>query len=317
MTRLTPITSTFVAKDGLEIFAYRWQPENADTVRGVLQLVHGSLEHVFRYQHFVEKLVGAGYAVYANDIRGHGQTATRSGLFSYFSDQRHGWELAVDDLGVVTEDLKKQWPELPVFIFGHSMGSILVRDYVSQRGEEFRGALITGTGRAKSFLLYPGLLLAKLFALFGKKRPSPILHFLIYGALNRAVENPTTDYDFLSRDAAEVQKYIDDRLSGHTATVDYAHEMARGVIRAHASSTFTGTPRDLSLFFFSGLADPVGGPQAKYVREAEAAYRQAGVRDVTTKLYPGARHELLNETNKEEVMADVIQWLDARTDGGP
>jgi alpha-beta hydrolase superfamily lysophospholipase len=303
---------TFKAKDGLEIVSFKWLPENPENARAVFSLVHGSLEYAGRYEHFIRFLTDAGFIVYAHDIRGHGKTAEKSGEFVYFSEQPNGWELAVEDVHTVTKQIQLDFPGLPVFIFGHSMGSMLVRDYISQHGSDLKGAIICGTGRATPLLMYSGLLVAKLFSLTGKKRESGFLHQLIYGELNKPIENPQTDFDFLSRDPVEVQKYIDDPWCGRMTRVEYALELVRGVIRINRAAAYENTPTTLPLFLISGEKDPVGGPDGQYVKEVAQAYEKAGVESVITRLYKGARHELVNETNRDEVMGDIAEWLNAR-----
>jgi alpha-beta hydrolase superfamily lysophospholipase len=160
--------------------------------------------------------------------------------------------------------------------------------------------------------MYSGLLVAKIFSLTGKKRESAFLHQLIYGELNKPIENPKTDFDFLSRDPEEVQKYIDDPWCGRMTRVEYALELVRGVIRINRAAAYDGAPDELPIFLISGAEDPVGGPGGQYVREVADAYRNAGGQNVSIKLYEGARHELINELNRDEVMADIVQWMDGQ-----
>jgi alpha-beta hydrolase superfamily lysophospholipase len=305
-------TYFFTSRDGLEIAAFKYLPEKPENAKAVFNLVHGSLEYSRRYEHFIRRLLDNGYIVYAHDIRGHGETAEKSGEFVFFSEQPNGWEQAVDDIHTVTNQIRSDFPDLPIFIFGHSMGSMLTRDYISQYGRELNGAILCGTGRATPLLMYSGLLVAKIFSLTGKKRESAFLHKLIYGELNKPIENPKTDFDFLSRDPAEVQKYIDDPWCGRMTRVEYALELVRGVIRINRAAAYEGTPDELPIFLVSGARDPVGGPDGQYVREVGNAYQQAGGQHVSIKLYEGARHELVNELNRDEVMADIIQWMDGR-----
>lgn len=303
-------TYTFKAKDGVEIAVYKWLPGRVEEARAVVQLVHGSLEYALRYEPFVRSLLSEHTIVYAHDIRGHGKTAEESGDWVYLSDQPNGWELAIDDIYTITCQIQADFPDLPIFIFGHSLGSLMVRDFISQYGQEVRGVLLVGTGRATPRLvLYSGLILAKLLMLAGRKRESPLAHRLICGELNKAMENPRTDYDFISRDPTVVQEYIDDPQCGLTITVELAHEMVRGFIRISNPEAFANTPQDLPILLLSGTADPMGAPEGRHVLDVAEAYRRAGVKDVLVKLYDGARHELLNELNKDEVIDDMVQWL--------
>lgn len=299
-------TYTFTASDNIEIYVYKWVPAQ---VKGIVQLVHGSVEHAMRYTHFADYLNKAGFAVYAPDLRGHGQTGEKSKQFNIFSHQENGWQLAIDDLFDLTKQIQAEHPDQPIFLFGHSMGSFLARDYISQHGNLLKGAILSGTGRSTPLLTYAGIGLAKLMKLGGRNRVTPFLHQMIYGELNKQMENPRTDFDFLSRDPDLVDAYIADPWCGQTVTVEYAHEMAMGVLRINKQEAFASTPKTLPIYLFSGANDPVGGPGASFVGEVANAYRKSGVQDVEMKLYENGRHEMLNETNKEEVMADVVAWL--------
>ncbi len=303
-------TYTFQAKDNLEIYAYKWIPST--TPVAVLQLVHGSVEHLMRYEPFAERLVREQIVFYGMDLRGHGQTAEKADQMNLFSKQPNGWQLAIDDIYTQTQQILSDFPGLPVFIFGHSMGSLLVRDVISQFGDSYQGAILSGTGRATPLLTYVGLALAKVFMLFNREKTNPFLHNLIYGELNNKIDNPRSDYDFLSRDPSVVDAYIADPWCGQIVTTEYAHELVRGVLRINQARAYQETPKSLPIYLFSGAEDPVGGEEGVYVNEVAQAYQEAGVQDVQVKLYPGARHEMLNELNRDRVMADIIAWLRQR-----
>lgn len=301
-------TVTFTTPDNIEVYVYKWIPNE---VKAIVQLTHGAIEHAMRYTQFAERLSEEGYAVYALDLRGHGQTGEKSNQPNIFSKEPNGWLKIIDDLRTLTKQIQVDFPDRPIFLFGHSMGSFLARDYISRHGELFQGVILSGTGRAAPLLTYAGIGLAKLMMLGGRHNPSPFLHQMIFGELNKQVQNPRTDYDFLSRDPAEVDAYIADPWCGRTVTVEFAHEMVSGVLWINKKQAFAQTPNDLPIYLYSGMEDPVGGPKASFVGEVAEAYRRAGVQDVSMKLYEDARHEMLNELNREEVMDDVVAWLDA------
>lgn len=305
-------TSTFVSSDAMRITQYHWRP--ADAPKAILHIIHGSIEHAQRYDRFARFLNAHGYLVTAIDQRGHGQTGVDNDALAIFSHQDDGWHLSLEDLHSVNQTLEREYPDLPRYMLGHSMGSFLVRHYVGIHGYSVQGAIIMGTGRASRWLTQTAQLVAKLLKRIGdKKRLTPFMHNLIYSPLNKAIDNPKTDYDFLSRDVDEVQKYIDDPLCGYTISVDYAHEMATGLITINDPQFIAQTRTDLPLLFVSGEADPVGGEKGSLVREVAQMYQASGNASVTVKLYEGARHEILNETNRDEVMADLLAWLDALT----
>lgn len=301
-------TFTFTASDNIDIYVYKWVPEQ---VKAVVQIVHGAVEHAKRYDEFAKYLNEAGYAVYATDHRGHGQTGTKSNQFNLFSQETNGWLLAIEDLVNLTNQIKVEHPDLPLFMFGHSMGSFLTRDYISQRGTLVQGVILSGTGYTPPLMSNAGIGLAKILMLRGRDRPSNILHHLIFGELNKQMDNPRTDYDFLSRDPALVNAYINDPWCGQTVTAEYAHEMLTGIARINRPQAFADTPKTLPIYLFSGVNDPVGGTNASGVHKVTDEYQRAGIQDLSLKLYENGRHEMLNEINKEEVMADVVAWLNA------
>ncbi len=309
-------TCTLEASDGLPIFVYKWLPGDGNTPRAVLQIAHGSVEHAGRYEHFAAFLVGHGFAVCANDHRGHGRTAGSVENLSYFSDRDDGWDLVVEEMHRLTLHIKAAHPGRPVFLLGHSMGSLLAREYNVRYGGEIDGVLLSGTAGGPALLVKTAKLLARcMMRIPGRRRPSPFLHGLLYGGLNRKIKDTKTDFDFLSRDETEVRKYIDDPFCGHTITPEYAYQLASGMDRLYKPESFSRVPDDLPVLFFSGENDPVGGKKGKDVETAYRNYLKAGVKDVTLKLYPGARHELINEINREEVYNDVLDWMNARVEG--
>ncbi len=300
-------TFWFEAVDDLDLFTYKWSPETAP--KALLLLVHGSVEHAFRYKHFAEKLTSAGFLVYAPDMRGHGKTAEKTGLFSYMAD-KNGWELTVQDLKKLSDHMEELHPDLPLFIFGHSMGSFLVRDYISRFGNQTIAAIITGSTLGKPILAKAGLILSSIIRLFkDQKSKSKLFHNMLYGKLNDEVPNPNTDVDFISRDVQEVGKYVEDSMCGCTVTIEYAAQLALGSLNTAKPETFRNTPDNLPIYILSGTNDPVGGKKAKDVVALVEQFQKYGSKGVELKLYEGARHELVNEINKEEIMQDIILWM--------
>ena len=300
------------ASDGLEIVVHRWLPAKPGQPRAAVQLVHGSVEHAMRYEHFARALVEAGFCVYANDHRGHGKTADLNGRKFYFSDESNGWDLAVEDLGLVARRMRADQGDLPTFIFGHSMGSFMVRHYLVNAAVPLSGAIICGTVKAIPPLKPVRQLLRLLAALGAKRRATPFFHKAIFGTLNKAIENAKTRADFITRDRAEIEKYLADPYCQGDITYDYAHHLIVGIIDADKRRIYEGTPRELPLLIISGGADPCAGKNAAGVEGVARAYRQAGTRDLTLRLVPGARHEIINELEKDQTIGFMIDWIKAR-----
>jgi len=302
-------TFTFTASDGSGIFCRRWLPEPAAHVRGAVMIVHGMAEHSLRYDAFARSLTARGLAVYAQDLRGHGHTAEGRENLGYFAES-NGWELVVDDLKILSDRIRTDHPQEPFFLFGHSMGSFLARDFMARYGERLWGAILSGTAAHPGFLGMMGRLAARAQArIRGSKSPSPLLDKLSFGNYAKAFAPARTAFDWLSRDPEQVDRYIRDPLCGFICSAGFFVDMLSGLIRVNRADHFAGVRKDLPLLMISGSRDPVGS-FGKGVRKVHDAYKLAGVGDLTLMLYDQGRHEMLNEINRERVVADVIQWID-------
>jgi len=295
---------TFKDADGVEISYRRWLPEG--DARAIVQIAHGACEHSLRYERFATFLTGRGYAVYANDHRGHGVTAQATGVGKAGP---RGWEGMVDDLrefgGVARADLG----ELPLVLFGHSMGSFLSQIFAQRYGSEIDGLVLSGSSGGMEGL-DESIGALKAFVDGGAaEEPVPVL-----GPLNADFEPARTPSDWLSRDEAEVDKYEADPMCGSRAplTVGFVLDMLEHGKDAWAPAAEGRIPKQLPILFITGEADPVS-QRGKTVHELSDRYRAAGIADVTALFYPDARHELLNEINRDEVQADVAAWLDRIT----
>lgn len=300
-------TLTTTASDGTSLHTYRWLPDGAP--KAVVQIAHGMAEHAGRYARFAEALTGAGYAVYANDHRGHGHTAPVGPDHGYFAD-KHGFATVVTDLHALTDVARSENPGLPIFLFGHSMGSFLARAYAAEYGSELAGLVLSGTAGDQGALGKVGRAIAATESkLRGRRHVSPVMDKLSFGQYNAAFKPARTNFDWLSRDRAEVDKYVADPLCGNTFTSGFYVDLLDGLSHIHNPATTAKVPKGLPIHLVSGSKDPVGN-NTKGVEHVARQYREAGVASVTTRYYLEGRHELLNETNREEVTRDLIAWLD-------
>ncbi|MEO6999381.1 MAG: lysophospholipase [Terracoccus sp.] len=297
---------TLTTADGTEIFVHRWLPDGH--VKAVVQIAHGLAEHSGRYARFAQRLTDHGYAVYANDHRGHGKTSGGRALFA----EREGWSRVVDDMASVTRRAKDEQPGLPVFLLGHSMGSFLSRAYAAEHGSEIAGLVLTGTAGSAGALGRVGVAVASTQArLRGHARPSGLMNTLSFGQYNSAFKPARTDFDWLSRDPDEVDKYINDPDCGFVLSAGGYRDMLSGLAAVNTDRVVARVPKHLPVHLASGDQDPVGG-NGKGVTAVTEQLRRAGVEDVTLTLWPGGRHEILNETNRDEVEQEIVDWLDAR-----
>lgn len=300
---------SFPSHSGLcDIFVQSVAPMDFDDVKGIVQISHGMAEHSNRYAEFAGMLAEQGYAVFASDHLGHGASVADGNAYGYFGE--NGAESLVADLHEVTEIAKSKYPGAPVYLFGHSMGSFLARAYTAKYGAELNGAIFCGTSGTNA-AASGGIFLANyLIKRSGEKYRSQFLDSLAFGSYNKRTEKKTK-FDWLSRDEEAVQKYLDDDLCGFMFTVNGFKTLFTLLKEISAKSWYNAVPQTLPMLVISGEADPVGD-YGKGVRQMYKDLKKSGHRFVTMKLYPDARHELLNEINRDEVYADISAWLAAR-----
>lgn len=279
-----------------------WAP--AASPRAAVQILHGMAEHIGRYERMAKALSAQGFLVAGRNHRGHGQGAERLGCFA----DRDGWDAILNDAREVSLDIKKRYPGTPFFVLGHSMGSFLAREYAMRYGNEMQGLILSGTGFYGRPLCAAGRLMAKLSP---KKKPAGFVNNIAFAGNNKPFAPGRTGFEWLSRDENEVDKYVADPLCGFCFTGSAFADFFGGLLALTDESRLQSMPKDLPVYFMSGDHDPVGQMGAGVKKVAEQ-FRRAGMKDVTVKLYPGARHELFNEINRDEVTADLAAWLSAR-----
>lgn len=294
--------------DGESLLVRVWLPEGPP--RAVLMVSHGMAEHSGRYRQVAETLARDGWAVYAHDHRGHGGTAREPGRAGRFP-ARDGWNVVVEDLHRVRALVTRRHRGLPVFLLGHSMGSLIARDFAIRWSPQIDGLVVSGTLAPLGPRRRPSEALASVVVhLGGTARPSVLLDELSLGGYARSVPDARTDTDWLSRDSAEVDAYRADPWCGFTCSAGLFRDVLSGQVRVEDPG-LVGLVRDgLPVLVTSGGQDPVGCGELGARRTAEQ-YRRAGVGDVTVRIWPGARHELLHETNRSETIGFVRDWLDA------
>ena len=297
------------SRDGIhQLHVVMWIPEGK--VRAVLQISHGMVEYVDRYEEFAAYANQAGIVVVGNDHLGHGDTVRSEKEYGYFC-KSHMSATVVADLHRVTIATKKRYPGVPYYIMGHSMGSFIARNYLCRYGSGIQGMIIMGTGNLSKSLLGTSKFVAAVNGFFcGDKSVGKTINKLAFGAYNKAIENPKTNVDWLTKDEDIVEKYILDEKCGFTFTVNGFKCMFELILRAQNEKNFASIPRKIPVFFISGEEDPVGG-YGEGVIEAKNALVKAGLENVSMKLYPNDRHEIINETDKEVVYNDIYEWLES------
>ena len=287
-----------------KIHAIKWIPENE--VKGILQVAHGMLEHIDRYDNFANFMASNGIVVAGNDHLGHGSSVLSEEDRGFFS-QVDGNKTVIEDIRVLSEILKEEYRDLPFFILGHSMGSFLLRQYISIYND-LDGALIVGTGFQPYALVKSGLLICKVMATFkGWRYRSKFVNQLAIGGNNKHFEPSKTKSDWLTRDEQIVDDYIKDKRIDFIFTLNAFYYMFKGMLYLYHKDYMNKVPKNLPIILLSGGQDPVGN-FGKDVRKLYDAYK-IRVTDVTINLYNDDRHEILNELDKENVYEDILNWI--------
>lgn len=282
-----------------------WKGEG--TPKAVLQLVHGMAEHIDRYDAPARALAEAGFVVVGHTHLGHGGKADTLGHFG----KEHGWQNLIDDVHSLRIATQSYYPGVPYFILGHSMGSFVTRCYLMEHSEGLAGAILSGTGYFSHGKVTSGLAVSNLVCLFGgAEKPSPLINKLAFSSSNKAFAPARTDFDWLTRRNDVVDQYMDDPFCGFLFTGAGYRDMFRGLRRLNHVKDLSLVRKDLPILLFSGDHDPVGA-MGTGVNKVAQQFRDAGVKDVTVKLYEGGRHEMFNEENAAEVYADVAAWVNA------
>lgn len=300
-------TFTFKDPDGVDIFVYKWLPES-ENIKGIVQIAHGMAETAARYERFARFLTERGYAAYANDHRGHGKTAKSVDEVGYIGEDGFNW--MVKDMKQLNEIILKEYPDKPLFLFGHSMGSLLGQRYISIYGDSIKGVILSGTCGNQGMMLNLGISLAKMeLRKKGARAKSERLDRLTFGSYNKGIKALVTKFDWLSRDKDEVDKYIKDPYCGGVFTTGFFYDFFIGCKEIHKKENMQRIPKELPIYIFSGMKDPVGR-YCKTVKWLINEYKNIGIKDVSYKFYEDGRHEMLNEINRDEVMNNVVLWLD-------
>jgi len=276
----------FAFKSGdIDVACYRWKATAAPV--GILQIAHGMGEHALRYGPVAEFFTPAGFHVYANDHRGHGRTAKdKAGLGDFGAG---GWDALVDDMMTLSARARAEAPGLPLVLLGHSMGSFAAQQYALDRSKEIDGLALSGSTAFDTL------------GIDGEREVD-------LTAINAAFEPARTPFDWLSRDEKEVDAYIADPLCGFGVNQASTRSMAMSLKRTADPASLARIRKDLPIYILAGDADPVNG-KLEGLKLLAQRYRTAGLRDVTERYYAGGRHEVFNETNRDEVMADLLGWV--------
>lgn len=301
----------FPSKDGnTEIHTIEWKPEGE--VRAVLQICHGMVEYIKRYDEFAQFLCKKGFYVVGNDHLGHGKSVQSKSEYGFF-EKKYGNACVLGDIHTLRQRTVKKYPEMPYFMLGHSMGSSLLRQYIQMYGNGLSGVVLMGvvTDHRRSSLLFVKQLCRLMAAVRGWHYRSRMVDELVTGSFNKKFKPSVTRADWITSDKEHLDAYVTDPLCSFMFTVNAYYSMMAGMLGMQKKENISMIPKSLPVLFVSGAEDPVGN-FGKGVRKVCEIYKSAGLRDVSLKLYEGDRHEILNETNREQVYQELYEWFEEK-----
>lgn len=298
---------TFKGEEGLDIYTYKWEDENIKKPKAVIQIAHGMAETAQRYETFAKVLTKNGYIVYINDHRGHGKTAKIIENVGHLAEKEE-FRCLVEDMYTLTNIIKKENEDLPIYLFGHSMGSFASQRYIMDYSNNLSGLILCGSNGKQGIILnLAHLIINREIKKYGRRSKSNKINNLIFGG-EIIRRNEKTKFDWLSRDKEQVEKYINDPFCGVVCSCGFFYDLVQGLKEIEDKENLKKVPLDIPIYIISGDKDPIG-KNGKGVLRLRDRYIKLGVKDVTCKLYKDGRHELLNEINREEVFEDIICWL--------
>lgn len=299
---------TYDSRDNItKIHAIRWVPQKGE-IKGVIQIVHGMVEHIDRYDEFARFLTEKGFVVVGNDHLGHGESINDEKNRGYFC-KKDGATVLVRDVHRLKKLTQKAFPGKPYFILGHSMGSFITRKYMMEYGKGIDGAIIMGTGSKPDWLLSLGIGFTRVLTMIhGENYRSNYINNRAFGSYNKRFLPARTSHDWLTKEAAKVDEFEQDSRNDFIFSLNAYETLFRIIKYIQKEENFENVPRELPLFLVAGEDDPVGdfGEGVKKVYEQ---YKKLGYQNIAMKLYPEDRHEILNETDREIVYQDISNWV--------
>ena len=300
----------FKDKEGVNISYYKWTPD-IENVRGVIQIAHGMTETAIRYDYFAKRLCEKGYVVYAHDHRGHGDTAKTREDLGYIADN-DGFYWMINDIKELTDIIKQENKGKKLMLFGHSMGSFLSQRYFQLYGNDIDALILSGSNGKPKNITKLGAIVARIeMKIKGRKAKSKLMDKLSFGGFNKNFKPNRTEYDWLCSVEEEIDKYIEDEKCGFICSTSFYYDLIKGLWDIHKKENLRSMPKDIPIYIFAGDKDPVGY-FGEGIVNLYKTFKSIGIKDVEYKLYKNGRHEMLNENNKDEVIFNIIKWLDSK-----
>ena len=299
--------------DGTEISVNRWIPEENENIKAVVVFSHGMQEHALRYDRIGSEFAAQGYLFSAHDHRGHGKTAyyaeaNGTGMFGKLAD-KNGFEKVTSDLDEIISEVKKDYPGKKVVLFGHSFGSIIAQNYIEQHGDRISACILCGTTGPTGKALIGKIFTSIECALHGKSYKSEFCQNIAFGSYNKKFKAENDPLSWLSKSQANRMMYRNDSWCGGISTVSVFNDLSCGLLKIHRAGNIRKIPAELPVLAIYGSDDPVGG-YGKSIEKLLEIYRKNGMKNVSSKIYDGDRHEILNEENSDEILSDIFNWIE-------
>lgn len=289
-----------------KIHALEWIPEKEPI--GILQIMHGVTEYVLRYEDLAEYLTDKGFVVVGNDHLGNGKSIAEGAKPMYFGP-KGSWQWVVKDVLTLQKMTKEKYPELPYYMLGFSLGSFVLRTYLIDYPGNLDGAIIMGTGQMAPVAIKIGKFMANKEAKkAGEENSTPAIHQLTFGTYNKIFAPNRTEYDWLCSNEKALDEYIEDPQRGGDFSAGLFRELLDGMLYSSNVKNIKKMDKNLPILLISGEKDPVGDC-GKGVKLTKKALEKAGVKDISVKMYPGLRHDILHEEEKDQIYADIYNWL--------
>ncbi|CDM69737.1 putative lysophospholipase [Clostridium bornimense] len=301
------INFSIVDDEGVKINCYKWIPKGE--IKGIVQISHGMLETILRYDDFAKYLNKNGYVVYGHDHRGHGKTAESKEKLGHLDKDDFNW--LVEDVHLITDKIKREYKDKKVILLGHSMGSFVSQRYIQLYSKDIHALILSGSnGKPPKVTRFAAWITNIARNVFKVDKRANIINKLTFGSYNRGLEG-RTEVDWLCSDSKEVDKYIKDSYCGGVPTVSFFNELFTGLLTINTRGNFDTVRKDLPIYIFAGDKDPVG-MRGKGIINLYNKFKEIGIKDVTYKLYKDGRHEMLNEVNKKDVYLDIVSWIESK-----
>ena len=301
------------SKDGIhKLNVVIWKPKDSTKIKAVLQISHGMIEFIERYDEFATYLVENGYAVVGHDHLGHGSTVNNRDEWGYFVEQEAS-QTVVEDVYRVTCKIKEIFPDTKLILLGHSMGSFIARRYLMTYGKELDAAIIMGTGSQPKLMLIAGKLIIKVLKfIYGDKHRSKFIEKVMFGAYNKRFSNNRNGKEWLTKDVEICKWYCNEPGCSFLFTLNGYELILETLGFIQRQTNIDKIPKNLPIYIVAGKDDPVGN-YGKGVEHVYNVYKKTGIKDISIRLFENDRHEILNETDRQMVYKDILTWLDTHS----